>query len=191
MRRRPAPPTPALVALLAVGALLVAGCGSSAKGSAGRAPAPVALTVAAPSDLASTTGATLTVTGTVAPADATVRVLGQPAEVVGGRFTARVPLSPGANVIDLAATAQGRGPALTALRVTREMPIVLPDLTHLTTDAARARVERLGLRLRTQDTGGLFEKILPGTVGVCDQRPDPGTQVRRGTVVLALVAKRC
>jgi hypothetical protein len=120
-----------------------------------------------------------------------VRVLGRPAEVVAGAFTARVPLAPGANVIDLAATARGRDPALDAVRVTREMSIVVPDLTHMTPDDARARLAQLGLRLQTENGGGLLDGILPGTPGVCAQRPDPGTKVRRGSLVLALVAKRC
>lgn len=182
---------PSMLAAVATTAALAAGCGSDANGRTAKAPAPVRLTVTAPGDLASTRSATLTVTGSVAPRDAAVRVLGAPADVVAGSFTARVPLQPGANVIDLEATAAGRGPALTALRVTRELPILVPDLAHLSTDDARARVQRLGLRLRTQDTGGLLEGILPGTPGVCAQRPDPGAQVQRGDEVVVLVAKRC
>jgi Glucodextranase, domain B/PASTA domain len=182
-----------LLTLLAVvaAAATAAGCGSDASGRSSRAAAPVVLSVEAPADLASTRSAVVTVRGTVSPADASVRVLGRPAEVVAGAFTARVPLAPGANVIDLAATARGRGPALDAVRVTREVPIVVPDLTHLTPDDARARLARLGLSLRTESGGGLLEDILPGTPGVCAQRPSPGTKVRRGTAVLALVAKRC
>jgi hypothetical protein len=133
----------------------------------------------------------LAVHGSVSPADASVRVLGQPADVVAGAFTARVPLQPGANVIDLEATAAGHSPALTALRVTREMPVAVPDLSHLTPAAARARVTALGLRLRTQDDGGLLEPILPGTPGVCAQRPGAGAEVRKGEWVTVLVAKRC
>ena len=129
--------------------------------------------------------------GSVSPAGASVLVLGRAAEVVDGSFTARVPLRPGANVIDLEATAGDREPALTALRVTRQMPIAVPDLSHLTPEDARARVARAGLHLRTENDGGLLEGILPGTPGVCSQHPDPGTEVRAGTTVTVLVAKRC
>ncbi len=178
--------------LSVVTATVAVGCGSSSGGrTAAKAPSPVRMTVASPADLATTRSGTLTVSGSVTPADASVHVLGRPADVVAGAFTARVPLEPGANVIDLAATARGHGPALTALRVTREMPILVPDLSQLTPEDALARVAALGLRLRTQDAGGLLEGILPGTAGVCAQRPDPGTEVRRGAEVLVLVAKRC
>jgi hypothetical protein len=179
--------SPLLIVLLAT--VPVAGCGASAK-RAGTGP-PVRVTIAAPGDQSSTRADTLTVRGSVSPADASVQVLGQPADVVAGAFTARVPLQPGANVIDLAATAKGHGPTLTAVRVTREMPVVVPDLSHLSTDDARARVARLGLRLRTENGGGLLEGILPGTPGVCDQRPAAGDEVRKGDIVTVLVAKRC
>jgi hypothetical protein len=181
----------ALPALLVVVALAAAGCGGADRRRAARPPAPVQLHVSTPSDMAATDATTVTVSGTVTPGDAAVRVLGRPAEVVGGSFTTRVPLQPGANVIDLMATARGRGPALTALRVTRQMPIAVPDLSHLTPEDAKARAEHLGLHLRTQDDGGFFDAIIPGTPGVCSQHPDPGTEVRTGSTVTVLVAKRC
>jgi hypothetical protein len=183
---RPAPPLLAL-ALLAT----VTACGGDGKrpGASGRGV--VRVTIVGPGDQTTTRAGTLTVSGSVSPASASVLVLGQPADVVAGAFTARVPLQPGANVIDLEATAKGRSPALTALRVTREVPIVVPDLSHLTTADARARAAKLGLRLRTENGGGLLEGILPGTPGVCAQRPDPGSELRRGETVTVLVAKRC
>jgi Glucodextranase, domain B/PASTA domain len=177
--------------LVAAGlALAASSCGAS-RSDASRTLRPVHLTVAAPVDSLTTEGATLTVRGSVDPPDATVRVLGQPAEVVAGSFSARVSLDPGANVIDLAATAPRRGPALTAVRVTREMPITVPDLSGLTPGEARSKVRALGLELDEQDAGGLFEQILPGTRGVCDQDPAAGAEVRRGSVVHVMVAKRC
>jgi hypothetical protein len=180
--------SPLLFVLLAT--VPVAGCGASAK-HAGNGGPPVRMTIAAPGDQSTTSADTLTVRGSVSPADASVQVLGQPADVVAGAFTARVPLQPGANVIDLQATAKGRGPSLTAVRVTREMPISVPDLSHLSTEDAQARVARLGLRLRTEDGGGLLEGILPGTPGVCDQRPSAGSEAHKGDIVTVLVAKRC
>jgi hypothetical protein len=180
--------SPLLIVLLAT--VPVAGCGASAKRGGNGGP-PVRVTIAAPGDQSSTRADTLTVRGSVSPVDASVQVLGQPADVVAGTFTVRVPLQPGANVIDLAATAKRHAPTLTAVRVTREMPIVVPDLSHLTTDDAQARVARLGLRLRTENGGGLLEGILPGTPGVCDQRPAAGDEVHKGDIVTVLVAKRC
>jgi hypothetical protein len=176
------------LALLAALAAL-AGCGGATR--APRPEPPVVLHVTSPPDTKSTRGGVVTVSGSVTPGDADVRVLGRAAEVVAGSFTARVALQPGANVIDVFATARGHDPAMTALRVTREMPVQVPDLTHLTPEQARARVSRLGLRLRTQSGGGFLEPILPGTPGVCAQQPDPGTPVKTGTEVLVIVAKRC
>lgn len=183
---RLAPPLLA-VALLAA----VAACGGDARRSGAPGSRAVRVTITGPGDQATTRSQMLTVHGSVTPADASVLVLGQPADVVAGAFTARVALRPGANVIDLEATAAGRSPALTALRVTREMPIAVPDLSHLTPDDARARVARLGLLLRTQDDGGLLEGILPGTPGVCAQRPGAGAEAHKGDTVTVLVAKRC
>jgi hypothetical protein len=151
----------------------------------------VRLHVTSPADMASTRGNVVTVSGSVTPSDSDVRVLGRAAEVVDGSFTARVPLQPGANVIDLFATARGRGPAMTALRITRETQVEVPDLTHLTPEQARARVQQLGLRLRTQSGGGFLEPLLPGTPGVCAQQPGAGRPVSRGAEVLVIVAKRC
>src|SRR5690242_18505567 len=125
--------SPLLFVLLAT--VPVAGCGASAKRAASGG-SPVRVTIAAPGDQSTTRAGTLTVSGSVSPPNASVRVLGQAADVVGGAFTARVPLQPGDNVIDLEATAKGHGPALTAVRVTREMPISVPDLSHLSTDDA-------------------------------------------------------
>jgi hypothetical protein len=173
-------------------ALLAGSCGGGGAGDrAARALPSVRMHVIAPIDSATTGGTSVTVRGRVDPPDASVRILGVPAEVVAGTFSASVDLDPGANVIDLAATAPGHGPALTAVRVMREMPIRLPDLSGLTADAARKRVEALGLRFESQDAGGLFEKLLPGDPGVCQQDPSPGADAKRGSTVRVYVAKRC
>jgi Glucodextranase, domain B/PASTA domain len=177
--------------LVAAGLALAASSCGSADSATTRTLRPVLLSVTAPVDAVTTQGATLTVRGSVDPPDATVRVLGQPAEVVAGSFSAQVSLDPGTNVIDLAATAPRRGPALTAVRVTREMPVTVPDLSGLTPDDARAKLAALGLKFDEQDAGGLLEQLIPGTPGVCDQEPAAGTEVRRGTLVHVMVAKRC
>jgi hypothetical protein len=178
------------IAVLAT-AVAGAGCGSGGGDRAARVLAPVALTVSAPSDLSTTRRTYVTVRGTVEPAGAAVTVLGRPAEVVGGSLSARVDLQPGANVIDVAATAPGRAPALTALRVTREMPVAVPDLSGLSPEEAQKQVEALGLVLDVRSGGGLLEELLPGEPGVCDQEPSSGDEVMRGTTVRVLVAKRC
>src|SRR5690349_2796771 len=100
-----------------VAASLASCGGSSGAGQTAAALPEVHLRVISPTDSATTRGTSVTVRGTVEPSGATVTVLGQSAEVVGGSFTAQVDLQPGANVIDLAATAPRRGPALTAFRV--------------------------------------------------------------------------
>jgi hypothetical protein len=182
---------PLVLAAAIAAALAPAGCGSGSGSSGTRAPAAVRLTVSAPVDEASTRGATVTVSGTVAPGDAGVRVLGRSADVIDGSFTVDVPVDPGSNVIDVMATARGRGPAMTAVRVTRQVAVVVPDLSQLTAAQAGRRTARLGLRLRTQEGGGLLEPILPGTPTVCTQQPSAGKDVARGSRVLIVVSKTC
>lgn len=178
--------------LAASTALLVASCGGGDSGSrAARALPPVRMTVTTPVDSATTRETHLTVRGSVKPPDASVRVLGKAAEVVAGTFTADVDLDPGANVIDVSATAPSYGPALTAFRVTREMPVKVPDLSGLSPDDARKQVQALGLKLERQDGGGLFEPLLPGNPGVCEQDPGAGSDAMRGATVRVVVAKRC
>lgn len=178
--------------LAASTALLAASCGGSdPEARAARALPPVRMTVTTPVDTATTRETHLTVRGSVKPPDAAVRVLGRSAEVVAGTFTADVDLDPGTNVIDVAATAPSYGPALTAVRVTREMPVKVPDLSGLSPDEARKRVAALGLELDQQDGGGLFDGLLPGDPGVCEQDPAAGDDAMRGTTVRVLVAKRC
>jgi hypothetical protein len=182
---------PLAASLAAAAATLVAACGSDAGDRAARAQPPVHVAVVAPTDLASTRATSITVRGTVAPASADVRVLGQSAEVVGGSFTAKVDLRPGSNVIDVSAAAPRHAPALTAVRVTREMPVTVPDLGGLSPDDARAKLAPLGLGMDEQDAGGLIEELLPGDPGVCEQRPGAGDAVRKGSTVTVYVAKRC
>jgi hypothetical protein len=178
--------------LVACAAAVLASCGGSGgSGQGTRALAPVHLVVTSPLDSQTTRESTVTVRGTVQPAGSSVDVLGKPADVVGTTFTAEVDLAPGANVIDLAATAPQRDPALTAFRVTREMLISVPDLSGKSEDDARAATRALGLGLDVHDAGGLLDALLPGSPGVCDQDPVAGAQVTRGTKVQVSVAKRC
>ena len=126
------------------------------------------------------------------PASAAVTVLGQRAAVSGGgTFSATVALQPGANVIDVMATARGRGPTLTAFRVTREVPVTVPNLAGKSADEVRDTLSGLGLRPEIEEGGGLLEDLLPGDPSVCTQEPSAGTQVKRGTSVHVVVSKSC
>jgi hypothetical protein len=178
--------------IVACAAASPAACGGSDGSShTARALPQVHMQVTSPGDSLTTRGTTVTVRGSVEPSGASVRVLGRPAEVVGSSFTSQVELQPGANVIDVAATAPRRGPALTAFRVTREMPVSVPDLSGLAPEEAQGRVEALGLVYEQHDGGGLFDGLLPGKPAVCDQDPSAGDDAMRGAKVRVVVAKHC
>lgn len=176
---------------LAVAAALLAGCG----GGGEPAPAPLAervqLQVTAPADGATIRGGTVDVRGRVSPRASDVTVLGRPALVTDGSFSAVVPLEPGANVIDVVAAAPRRRPALTALRVTRDILVSVPDLAGIAEDELEERLEPFGLRPEIERGGGLFDALRPGERVVCEQQPEAGTRVRRGGVVDVVVARRC
>jgi hypothetical protein len=185
MRLRPV----LLIALLAAAA---AGCGGDDEKKAQRPPAPVGLKVSAPGDMTTVRTETVEVKGSVVPASAAVLVHGQRAAVSGGgTFKTTVALDPGANVIDVMATASGRTPALTAFRVTREVPVIVPELSGKTADAVRSALEDLGLKADVEEGGGLLEDLLPGDPAVCTQDPSAGAQVRRGASVHVVVSKSC
>jgi Glucodextranase, domain B/PASTA domain len=180
------------VLVIACLAAAAAGCGGDGDKRPQRAPAAVDLTVSAPDDMSTVRAESVAVKGTVSPAGAAVTVLGQKAAVTGGgTFSATVPLQPGANVIDVMATAAGRGPALTAFRVTREVPAIVPELSGKTADEVRSTLGDLGLKAEIEEGGGLLEDLLPGDPAVCTQDPDAGAQVRRGTSVHVVVSKSC
>jgi hypothetical protein len=180
------------VLVLACLATVAAGCGGGEKPRAPRTPRAVDLKVSAPRDLATVRAESVEVSGTAVPASAAVTVLGQRAAVSGGgTFSATIALQPGANVIDVMATASGRGPALTAFRVVREVPVTVPDLDGKSVDEVQKALDGLGLTPEIEQGGGLLEDLLPGDPAVCGQDPDPGTQVRRGTRVHVVVSKSC
>ena len=180
------------VIVLACLATAAAGCGGDDQQQARRPDPPVQLSVTSPADDSTVRSETVEVQGTVEPAGATVLVLGQKAPVSGGgSFSASVPLEPGANVIDVMATAGGRSPALTAFRVTREVPVSVPDLDGKSVDAVQTALGDLGLSAEIEQGGGLIEELLPGDPKVCEQDPEPGAQVRRGTKVHVVVSKSC
>jgi predicted small secreted protein len=174
--------------LVLVAGALLAGCG----GDEGPAGPPVRLTVAAPPDQAVVKADSVRLSGRVDPPTAAVSVRGERAEVSrGGRFHADVVLAPGTNVIDVLASAGGARPALTAIRVRREVTIAVPDVTGLAPDKAAARLRARGLTPDVRDAGGLFDRILPGSAAACATQPGAGEEVEPGTTVTVLVAKAC
>lgn len=184
---------PALLVLACLAASApLAACGGSSPQPAPKPQLPVALTIAQPIDSSTVTDGTVEVRGTVEPSGAQVRVLGHAAAVTGGAFSIQIPLDPGANVVDVIATAPRRAPLLTAFRVTREILVEVPDLGGKSDKDAQSAVESLGLTLdATRGDDGLIDSILPGDPKVCTQRPDPGTSVHKGTTVSVVVAKGC
>lgn len=177
--------------VLVTACLAAAGCGGGDDPPAQRALVPVVLDVREPADEAVVRTDSVRVAGSVAPAGAAVRVNGSVAEVEGDEFVADVPLEPGANVIDVIASARGRAPALTAVRVTRELPVEVPDVEGLAVEEAESRLADAGLKSELEDDGGFFDELLPGDPVVCEQDPEAGSEVRRGTVVLLTIAKQC
>jgi hypothetical protein len=151
----------------------------------------VTLRVVAPADAAVVRGATVEVRGRVSPPGAAVTVLGREAGVEGRAFSARVALEPGANVIDVAATAPGRRAAFAALRVVREVRVRVPDVVGQEAETAAERLAALGLEVEERRGGGLFDPFLPGAAAVCESSPAPGTEVLPGTTVELVVARAC
>ena len=181
-----------IVALAAAAAALLGGCGNADE-PPDRAAAlePVRLQITAPADAATVRGGNVDVRGRVSPAASEVTVLGRPALVTEGRFTAVVPLEPGANVIDVIATAPRRRAALTALRVTRDILVTVPQLADLEEDELDRVLEPLGLRAEVERGGDILDVLRSGPTIVCEQDPEAGARVRRGRVVRVVVAKRC
>lgn len=170
--------------------LAVAGCGGS--GDEPRKPEPrVRLQITKPADLATVHRETVEVRGRVSPTTADVRVAGSPALVSGGGFTVLVRLDPGANVIDVAASAPGRRAALTAFRVTRDQRVTVPDLADVSVDELESTLAGVGLVASVRRGGGFIDQFLPSGIGVCSQDPAAGTRVRRGTTVNVVVARSC
>lgn len=117
---------PALLRLLVVGfaagaaALGAAGCGSSSNTStvvvSGGA---VKVIVTAPTSGSVIDSDSVTVRGTVTPANATVQVAGKPAAVGNGIFTGTASLHGGKTTIDVIGSAPGAAPGSTSIVVVR------------------------------------------------------------------------
>jgi hypothetical protein len=167
----------------------VAGCGGGDRTS--QPPPAVRLTLLGPADATTVEAGEVTVRGRVAPKTAEVRVRGERVDVTGGEFSTTVALDEGANLVDVSASASGRRPATTALRVVREVPVEIPALEGEPADEAIERLEQLGLEVERRRGGGLLDDLLPGDPEVCSLEPAPGTRVKRGTTVTVEVARTC
>ena len=169
----------------------LAGCGGDDADRPAPPPAKVSLTITAPADGATVRDGTTEVQGRVSPRSAAVSVLGRPALVTDGRFTVVVPLDPGANVIDVIATAPRRSPALAALRMTRDVFVSVPQLADVPEDEVQERLDAFDLKADITRGGGLLEVLRSGERVVCTQQPKAGASVRRGATVHVVVAKKC
>ncbi len=179
---------PLLLPAAALGAAALASCGGD---DASPAPPPVRLAVTAPRDQAVVPARRIELRGTVRPSGASVTVGGKRAAVSGGTFRASVALAPGTNVIDVLARAGAARPALTAIRVRRDVSVRIPDVTGLPVESARRRLIALGLNVDVQEDGGILDRLLPGDPRVCDTEPRADGRVDSGSTVRLLVARRC
>ncbi len=172
-----------------LGAVTLAACG----GAEGRAPGPpVRLSVEAPGDPAVVRGREVEVRGRVGPPESSVLVAGRAVAVAGGGFHVTVPLREGTNVIDVLAAADGRTPAMSAVRVTREATVRVPDVAGLSPQDAAGRIAAVGLRPRVLDESDLLDALLvPLGRRVCETQPAVGSSARRGDTVTVKVAKVC
>jgi hypothetical protein len=168
--------------------LALAACGGS---SSTATKPPVRLNVDAPGDGAVVHAGTVEISGRVSPAAASVTVLGRSVTSAGGSFSASVPLQAGDNVIDVMATAPSARPAMTAVRILREITIRVPDVTGDSPGDARSRLEQAGLRAEVHESGGLLNDLLPTDPSVCETNPAGGTRVGRGTTVRLRASKVC
>jgi hypothetical protein len=179
---------PAVLAFLALSALVLAACGG---GGDDEPRKPVRVVMTGPGDGSVVRDDEVELTGSVTPAGALVSVQGEPVDVSAGAFSARVPLDPGGNVVDVMASADGMAPAMTAVRVVRRLTVRVPDLGGESPDGARERLAAAGLRADVVEAGGLIDDILPGGRSVCGTEPDAGSSVDSGTTVEVTVAKVC
>jgi hypothetical protein len=180
---------PARIAIVCA-ALLVAACGED-DGQADRPLQPIRLAVMAPADRAVVRDETIDVRGRVDPPRAQVEVRGEPADVRGDEFSARVELDEGANVVDVTASARGRAPTLTAVRIVRRVTVTVPELEGESRAEAVERLEDLGLDPKVRREEGFLDWLQPGGELVCEISPEAGEEVRPGGEVEVVVSKDC
>lgn len=168
----------------------LAGCGGD--DDPPRPLRPVRLEVVAPLDSAVVKAESVDVRGHVDPPRAQVLVRGERADVDGAAFSAQVNLEEGANVVDVTASARGRAPTLTAIRVMRRVTVTVPDVVGMSGDEAVERLEDAGLRARVKEGEDDFlDWLQPGDRRVCEMDPGEGDEVDPGTRVELVVAKDC
>jgi hypothetical protein len=176
-------------AVLVLIPLAVAACGgSSARPAAGPR---VTLKLSAPGDAKLLRAASVQVQGTVSPDSAQVDVNGEQANVNGGTFVAEVALRPGANVIDVTASAAGRRPDADAVRVTRDMRVEVPKLVGADEKDATGKLRGLGLVSREERGGSFLDRLFGGALTVCETRPAAGALVNPHSAVTVVVARSC
>lgn len=178
-----------LVPITLVIALCAQGCSSDPE-----PPPPlerVRLNVTQPADTAVVRDDSVRLTGRVTPSTAQVRVLGEEVAVEDGAFAATVPLEVGANVVDVLASADRRRPAMAAIRITRQVPVRVPDILGVSADEARDRLAELGLKPRIEQGGSILDDLLPIDTVVCSTSPESGTEVEGGAEVAVVVSKLC
>jgi hypothetical protein len=175
--------------LVCLAALPVAACGSVSR----PVPPPLRLTIESPRDGARTLARQVLVRGRVAPSSgaATVLVAGRRIEVSAGSFSVPVAVRPGSNVIDVLAGAPRARPAMSAVRIYRELPVTMPDLAGQSAPVATADLRRLGLKPRVSDQGGFFQSLLPLSKHVCATVPPAGRALAPGSYVSVEIAKVC
>ena len=173
---------------LTLGAAVITACGGA---DARPAPPPVRLTIVTPRDLQVVRDDHIDVTGSVRPTTATVTVEGRKAAVSAGSFRATVSLEEGTNVVDVLASSGRARPALTAIRVRREVKVAVPDLVGLSVDDARTQLTGLGLKADVQRQDSIFDRLIPGAPQVCATDPEAGTDVDPGRTVQLLAARSC
>ena len=178
---------PLAATLLALPVLLLAACGGSGDDAAKR---PVLLRMTGPGDGRIVHAEGVEVSGTVTP-KAVVTVRGERVAVTAGAFSTRVPLDAGGNVIDVMASADGMAPAMTAVRVVRQLTVRVPDVAGDSPGNAKERLASAGLHVNVQEAGGLIDELLPVDRAVCGSEPDAGSTVDSGSTVTISVAKVC
>jgi PASTA domain len=132
------------------------------------------------------------VRGSVGPGSASVLVAGERVAVHRGRFSAWVPIAAGTNVIDVLAGASHAADAMTAVRVYRQLPVAVPDVTGQDPDSAANQLDRAGLRPQLEGGGGFFQSLLPFvSERVCSTDPAPGSLLAPGSSVTLQIARFC
>jgi len=163
----------------------------AACGGAARTPPPVQLSLDSPGDGSTTLSSEVVVSGRVSPGAASVLVGGRSVPVLGGSFSTQVAVRPGSNVIDVLAGAPRARPAMSAVRIYRQILVAVPDLTGDSPSTASASLSSLGLSPSVQNVGGWVQSLIPAPLQVCRMDPPAGRQLVPGSTVWLEVAKVC